>query len=209
VAVKIKFCGLKRPEEVRAAGKVGAGYVGFVHFAKSPRHLTTEDIAALAADTPAGVASVALVVDPDDSVLGELAGAIDWFQLHGKETPDRVADIRTRFGRPVMKAVGISNAEDLASIDTYAAVADQILVDAKPGEALPGGNGVAFDWRLISGRQWTSPWMLAGGLTAANVATAVRLTRAMQVDVSSGIESAPGVKDVDAMAAFAGALSTL
>jgi len=125
-------------------------------------------------------------------------------QLHGHESPARVAEIRARFGLPVMKAVGIADEADLAAIAGYAQVADQILIDAKPptGAALPGGNGLAFDWRLIAGRDWERPWMLAGGLTPANVAEAIRLTGARQVDVSSGVESAPGVKDADAIAAF-------
>ncbi len=129
---------------------------------------------------------------------------LDMLQLHGHESPARVAEIRARFGLPVMKAVGIAEEADLAAIAGYAQVADQILIDAKPpkGAALPGGNGLAFDWRLIAGRAWERPWMLAGGLTPANVAEAVRLTGARQVDVSSGVESAPGVKDPVAIAAF-------
>jgi phosphoribosylanthranilate isomerase len=125
-------------------------------------------------------------------------------QLHGHETPARVAEVRARYGLPVMKVVGVSDESDLAAIGGYEAVADQIMVDAKPpkGAVLPGGNGVAFDWGLIAGRRWTKPWMLAGGLTAGNVAEAVRLTGARQVDVSSGVESAPGVKDAGMIAAF-------
>jgi phosphoribosylanthranilate isomerase len=130
-------------------------------------------------------------------------------QLHGHEPPDRVASLRSRHGLPVMKAVGVATADDLPALDAYAAVADQLLVDAKPapGAALPGGNGVAFDWRLIAGRRWPVPWMLAGGLTPANVAEAVRLTGARQVDVSSGVEAAPGVKDADLIRAFVAAAS--
>jgi phosphoribosylanthranilate isomerase len=132
-------------------------------------------------------------------------------QLHGHESPVRVAEIRARAGLPVMKAIGIRDAEDLAQIAAYEAVADQLLIDAKPPRDgvgfLPGGNALSFDWRLIAGRQWTRPWMLAGGLTAANVADAARLTGARQVDVSTGVESAPGVKDHDKISAFIRAAS--
>jgi phosphoribosylanthranilate isomerase len=149
---------------------------------------------------------VALTVDPTDEALESLleAVAIDMLQLHGHESPERVAEVRARFGRPVMKAVGVSGKADLARVDAYAKVADQILVDARPpaDAAVPGGNGVAFDWRLIRGRRWKRPWMLAGGLTPENVGEAVRLTGADQVDVSSGVESRPGCKDAGRIAAF-------
>jgi phosphoribosylanthranilate isomerase len=149
---------------------------------------------------------VALTVDATDADLDAILDRvpIDMLQLHGHEPPDRVAQLRTRHGLPVMKAVGVATEVDLADLDIYAQVADQILVDAKPvpGAVLPGGNGVAFDWRLISGRRWPVPWMLAGGLTPENVADAVRLTGARQVDVSSGVESFPGVKDPARIAAF-------
>jgi phosphoribosylanthranilate isomerase len=152
------------------------------------------------------VAKVALTVDATDADLDAILDQvpIDMLQLHGHEAPDRVAEVRARYGLPVMKAVGVATAGDLADLDAYARVADQILVDAKPvpGAVLPGGNGVAFDWRLIAGRRWPVPWMLAGGLTPENVAEAVRLTGARQVDVSSGVESAPGVKDPARIAAF-------
>ena len=148
---------------------------------------------------PPGVAKVALTVDADDETIDAILREvpIDMLQLHGHESPARVAEVRARHGLPVMKAVGVAEAADLGQIDAYAAVADQILVDAKPpkGADLPGGNGLAFDWRLIAGRRWPVPWMLAGGLTAGNVAEAIRLTGARQVDVSSGVEGAPGVKD--------------
>ncbi|HSF96161.1 MAG TPA: phosphoribosylanthranilate isomerase, partial [Thermohalobaculum sp.] len=131
---------------------------------------------------------------------------VDMLQLHGKESPERVAEVKARWGLPVMKAIGIRDAADLPQIARYEAVADQIMVDAKPPhegpEFLPGGNALSFDWRLIAGRRWARPWMLAGGLTPGNVAEAVRLTGARQVDVSSGVESAPGVKDPEKVTAF-------
>lgn len=208
----IKFCGLTRPQDVRAAADTGARYVGFVFFPKSPRSVTPDQARMLALETPPGLAKVALTVDADDAALDALTALVplDMLQLHGHESPERVAHVRARYGLPVMKAIGVASAADLAQIDTYAGVADQLLIDAKPPEGadLPGGNGLSFDWRLMAGRKyWTKPWMLAGGLTPGNVAEAVRLTGARQVDVSSGVESAPGIKDVARMAAFAGALA--
>ena len=184
--------------------------VGFVHFPKSPRHLSVADLTDLALGVPAGVAKVLLTVDADDATLDVILAAapIDMVQLHGSESPARVAEVKARYGLPVMKAIGIAEAADLAAIDLYAPVADQLLIDAKPpkGANLPGGNGLAFDWRLLANRKyWTRPWMLAGGLTPDNVPEAVRLTGARQVDVSSGVESAPGVKDADLMRRFAAA----
>lgn len=204
--VRVKICGLKRPEEVIAAAEAGAAYCGFVFFPKSPRNVTIEQAAELALAAPIGLAKVALVVDPDDALLDEITAKVplDMIQLHGKETPERVRQVKSRYGLPVMKAVGIASAEDVENLDPYEDVADQILVDAKKpkdGE-LPGGNGLAFDWRLIAGRAWRAPWMLAGGLTPENVAQAVALTGARQVDLSSGVESAPGVKDITKFAPF-------
>ena len=207
--VSVKICGLSRPEHVSAAVEAGAKYVGFVFFEKSPRHVTLDAARALALDVPVGVAKVALVVNADDATLDALCDHVplDILQLHGSESPERVTEIKARYGLPVMKAVGVANAGDLDALDTYARVADQILVDAKPpkGADLPGGNGLAFDWRLIAGRRWPVPWMLAGGLTPDNVAEAVRLTGATQVDVSSGVESAPGAKDAALIRAFVAA----
>ncbi len=210
--IAIKFCGLSRPEDVVAAAEAGARYVGFVFFAKSPRNVSVEQARALALEVPMGIAKVALVVNADDATLDAITAHVplDVLQLHGSETPDRVAEIRARYGLPVMKAVGLADAADLAAIDAYSEVADQLLIDAKPPKDadLPGGNGLTFDWRLLAGRKyWTKPWMLAGGLTPENVAEAVRLTGATQVDVSSGVEASPGVKDADRIAAFAAALS--
>jgi phosphoribosylanthranilate isomerase len=196
---RVKICGLRQAADVETAVRAGAAYVGFVFFPKSPRNVTVAEAARLAAAVPAGVAKVALTVDADDATLDAiLAGVpVDMLQLHGHESPDRVAEVRARYGLPVMKAVGVAGEADLAALDAHGRVADQLLVDAKPvpGAALPGGNGLAFDWRLIAGRRWPVPWMLAGGLTAENVAEAIRLTGARQVDVSSGVESVPGFKD--------------
>lgn len=209
--VRVKICGLTRPGDVAAAVAAGASYVGFVFFPKSPRHLSLDAASALADGVPPGVAKVALTVDVDDAGLDTLLARVpvDILQLHGHETPDRVREVQARSGLPVMKAVGVADAGDLRALDAYAQVADMLLVDAKPpkGAALPGGNGLAFDWRLIAGRRWPVPWMLAGGLDATNVVEAVRLTGARQVDVSSGVESAPGHKDGKKIAAFLRAAS--
>lgn len=210
--MRVKICGLTSAAAVAHAAREGAAYVGFVFYPPSPRALELPAARALAEAVPTGVTRVALVVDADDAMLAELVGAVplDMLQLHGAETPDRVAAVRARFRLPVMKAVGIREAADLVQIPAYEAVADQLLIDAKPprdstgegGTYLPGGNALSFDWRLIAGRAWARPWMLAGGLTPENVANAVRLTGAEQVDVSSGVERAPGVKDLDRITAF-------
>lgn len=210
--IRVKICGLSTPETVAAAADSGAAYVGFVFFPKSPRNLTITQARDLAIEVPVGVAKVALTVNADDAFLREITDAVplDMIQLHGRETPQRVSEVRDLTGLPVMKAVGISGAEDVEQLDAYASVSDQLLVDAKPapeGE-LPGGNGVAFDWRLISNRRWSVPWMLAGGLTPENVGEAIRLTGARQIDVSSGVETAPGVKDAKAIRAFVKAAHT-
>jgi phosphoribosylanthranilate isomerase len=204
--MRIKICGLRSRAEVVAAGAAGAYYIGMVFFPRSPRHLTIADARWLAEAVPDGVTRVAMTVDADDATLGEILDhvPVDMLQLHGRESPERVAQLRAQFRLPVMKAVGVGGEDDLAALDDYARVADQVLVDARPapGALLPGGNGLAFDWRLITGRRWGLPWMLAGGLTPENVAEAVRLTGATQVDVSSGVESAPGVKDPGRILAF-------
>jgi phosphoribosylanthranilate isomerase len=204
--VRVKICGLRDDAGIAAAVDAGAAYVGFVFFPKSPRALTIEQAVPLGLSVPPGVAKVALVVDPDDAMLDAMTSTvpIDIIQLHGHETPARVAEVRRRFGLPVMKVVGVAGPEDLSDLEAHGRVADQLLVDAKPPKdaTLPGGNGLTFDWRLIAGRRWPCPWMLAGGLTADNVAEAIALTGARQVDVSSGVESAPGVKDAARIGAF-------
>jgi len=160
----------------------------------------------MAASVPVGICKVALAVDADNTFWDHLIDAVplDMLQLHGSESPERVAEVQDRYRLPVMKAVGVADESDLPTLAEYLRVADQVLVDAKPpvGADLPGGNGLAFDWRLIAGRRWPVPWMLAGGLTADNVGAAIRLTGARQVDVSSGVESAPGVKDAEKIRAF-------
>ncbi|MBM7066110.1 phosphoribosylanthranilate isomerase [Actibacterium sp. 188UL27-1] len=204
--VRIKICGLTRPEDVSAVTAARANYVGFVFFPKSPRNIGLEAASQLAIAVPAGIAKVALVVNADNAFLDRLTATVplDMLQLHGNEPPERVLEVRQRYGLPVMKALGVRDESDLPALDRYARVADQLLVDAKPPEGADrlGGNGVAFDWRLIAGRRWPVPWMLAGGLTIDNVAEAMHLTDARQVDLSSGVESAPGVKDPDLIRAF-------
>lgn len=206
LAARVKICGLTSARDLEGAARAGANYAGFVFFEKSPRNLSFDAARALAFAAPVGLAKVALMVDPDDAMLDAVLAQvpIDMIQLHGAESPERVAVLRARHGLPVMKAVGIASAADVSKLATYEAVADQLLVDAKPAPdaALPGGNGLSFDWRLIAGRAWAKPWMLAGGLTPANVAQAIRLTGAQQVDVSSGVEASPGVKDPALMDAF-------
>ena len=205
-SIRTKICGLKTHETVAAAVDAGAAYLGFNFFEPSPRYSSPELAAELALEVPPGVVKVALSVNADNAFLDHLVETVplDMLQLHGSESPERVAEVQARYGLPVMKVVGVADENDLATLDDHLSVADQILVDAKaPKDAvLPGGNGVSFDWRLIAGRRWPIPWMLAGGLTAANVAEAVRLTGARQVDLSSGVESAPGVKDPHLIRAF-------
>ncbi len=208
--IRVKICGLRQVEDVRAAARAGAAYVGFVFFAPSPRNLTIAQARDLALAAPEGLAKVALVVNATEAELDAIVEGVplDMLQLHGQESPTRVAEVRARYGLPVMKAVGVANEGDLAAIHDYSTVADQLLIDAKPpkGGVLPGGNGLSFDWRLVAQRRWLRPWMLAGGLTAQNVAEAIRLTGARQVDVSSGVESALGVKDAAKIAAFVAAV---
>lgn len=203
---RVKICGLKTPETVAAAVDAGARYLGFNFFPKSPRYAPPALARTLAMEVPVGVAKVGLVVNPTDADLDQLLDDVplDMIQLHGAETPERVAEVRARYGLPVMKAVGVAEPSDVRALDAYGMVADQLLVDAKApkGAALTGGNGITFDWRLISKRGWNAPWMLAGGLTAQNVVQAIQLTGAKQVDLSSGVETAPGVKDPDLIHAF-------
>lgn len=197
--MNVKICGLVDEACLAAAVDAGARYVGFVFFPKSPRHVTVERARALAVHVPPEVCKVALTVDPSDADLDKIVNhaPIDMLQLHGSESPARVAEIKSRFGLPVMKAIGIGQSEDLEQIAEYAPVVDQILVDAKPpkGSDVPGGNGVTFDWNLLAGRRWAVPWMLSGGLTQDNVVDAIKHTGAQQIDLSSGVEVSRGVKD--------------
>ncbi|MEL6978778.1 MAG: phosphoribosylanthranilate isomerase [Pseudomonadota bacterium] len=206
MALRVKICGLRRPEHVRAAVEGGAAYLGFVFFAASPRSVSAETAATLCAEAPAGVARVGLFVDPDDAMLQKTLDLcpLDMIQLHGAETPTRVAETRSRFRLPVMKALPIAGPEDVARIDAYEGVADQILCDAKPkpGAAVPGGAGEAFDWALLAGRRWRKPWLLAGGLRPETVADAAAISGASQVDVSSGVEARRGEKDEGLIRAF-------
>ena len=206
MSTTVKICGLTSPQGVAAAVSAGARYLGFVFFAKSPRHVTPEQAAALAAEVPLGIAKVGLFVNPDDALLQTVLAQVplDMIQLHGSESPARVTEVRALTGLPVMKAVGVAEPRDLDALWDYGLVADMLLIDAKPPKdaELPGGNGLAFDWRLLAGRQVLKPWLLAGGLTPENVTQALRLTRAPGVDVSSGVESAPGVKDPDRIRDF-------
>ena len=204
--VRVKICGLSTAEHVGAAVDAGASYVAFNFFPKSPRYVDIETARDLALRVQPGIAKVALVVDADDAFLDDLTAQVplDMLQLHGEEPPERVTEVRDRYGLPVMKALGVADTNDLQALDVYGKVADQLLVDAKPPKNadLPGGNGLTFDWQLIARRRWPIPWMLAGGLNPDNVAEAVRLTGAKQVDVSSGVESAPGAKDPDLIRHF-------
>ena len=207
--IRVKICGLRTLADVAAVAQAGAAYCGFVFYAASPRCLTPDAARVLALSAPIGLCKVALVVDAEDAVLDRIVETVplDMLQLHGHESPERVVEVRARYGLPVMKVIGVADEGDLLRIMDYAGVADQLMIDAKPARgALPGGNGLAFDWRLMAGRRWLRPWMLAGGLTAANVADAVRLTGARQVDLSSGVESAPGVKDHAKISAFMAAV---
>lgn len=204
--IKVKICGLKTPEHIRAATDAGAAYVGFVFIPKSKRYIPTDLARDLTIDVKLGVAKVALVLDANDVDLDRIVNTVplDMLQLHGSESPERVAAIKARYGLPVMKAIGIAQASDVAMIDEYIDAADQILVDTKPTDtkSLPGGTGQTFDWGLIAGRRWTKPWMLAGGLTTQNVAEAIKISGTKQVDLSSAVESAPGVKDSGLIKAF-------
>ncbi|MEM9210580.1 MAG: phosphoribosylanthranilate isomerase [Pseudomonadota bacterium] len=203
---RVKICGVTTIETIKAAAAAGVAFIGFNHFPKSPRFVDIPTMSDLAAQTPDGICKVVLLVDPTNAQLGEITAKvpIDMIQLHGGETPARVEEVKALTGLPVMKVIGISGSDDLAKIDAFAKVADQILVDAKApkGSDLPGGNGISFDWDLLAGRRWVVPWMLAGGLTPENVSEAVKRTSAAQVDVASGVESSPGVKDAGLMAAF-------
>ena len=206
MSLLIKICGLSTAATLEVALEAGADRVGLVFFPKSPRHVGPAQAAQLARHARGRAAIVALTVDADDAAIREVIAAADpdLLQLHGRESVDRVAEIRRTFGRPVIKALGISSLDDVAGAAPYAAVADEILFDAKPppGAALPGGNGIAFDWQILAALDLPVPFMLSGGLTPENVREAVSNTGAPGVDVSSGVESTPGVKDPDRILAF-------
>lgn len=197
MTVKVKICGVRTPAILEAAISAGADVVGLILFAKSPRNLSLQDASALAAVARSRIRTAAVIVDPDDALIEAVAETVrpDRIQLHGAETPERVAAIKARTGLPIVKAIPISGAADVSSAEAYAGIADEILFDAKaaPGAVLPGGNGIAFDWRVLAAVR--RPFALSGGLDAGNVAEAIRLTGAALVDVSSGVETSPGVKD--------------
>jgi phosphoribosylanthranilate isomerase len=203
---QVKICGLRSVADVQAVAGAGAAWFGLNFFPPSPRFVTLPLARDLALAAPVGLAKVALTVDADEATLDAIVEALplDMLQLHGHETPARVAAVRARYGLPVMKVLGVRDEGDLADLMEFSTAADMIMIDAKApkGAVLPGGNGVPFDWRLVAQRRWLRPWMLAGGLTSANVAEAIRLTNARAVDVSSGVESAPGIKDYTKVADF-------
>lgn len=202
--VDAKICGLSTPETVDAAVAGGARYAGFVTYPPSPRHISTATMKALGARVPPSVTRVGLFVDPDDRLLDErlATGALDLLQLHGGETPERLAAIKARTGKPVMKVIKVAGRADVErGIAIYAGAADRLMFDTAGG-ALPGGNAKAFDWAVLSGLDVPLPWLLAGGLTPDNVADAVRVTGARTVDVSSGVEASRGVKSIALIRAF-------
>jgi phosphoribosylanthranilate isomerase len=207
MTIDTKICGLASEAAVAAAVAGGAAYLGFNFYPPSPRSVSPERAAALCAAVPAGVRRVGLFVDATDEAIQAVLNAapIDILQFHGQESPDRVAEARHRFGLPVMKAIAVAAPEDVLAASRYEDAADMLLFDAKPPRragALPGGNGLAFDWQLIAGHRSRRPWMLSGGLTAALLAEAVRISGATAVDVSSGVERRPGDKDPDKIREF-------
>jgi phosphoribosylanthranilate isomerase len=210
--VAVKICGLTTPQAVSAAIWGGARYLGFNFYEPSPRYVMLKEAKRLIEGVPDDVTIVALTVDADDRRLGEIMEVLKpgLLQLHGGETPLRVSQVRARYRRPVMKAIGIAGRADLATAKRYEEAADLLLFDAHPPkDGLPGGNGLVFDWKLIAGQKWKKPWMLSGGLSAANVAEAVRLTKAGIVDVSSSIEDKPGIKSPEKVANFLGVANPL
>jgi phosphoribosylanthranilate isomerase len=208
MSIKAKICGLNHPAAVAAALAGGASHVGFVFYPPSPRSIDPLKAASLAAGVPAGIVKVGLFVDASDEDIARTLNEapLDMLQLHGDEMPRRVKDVRRKFGKPVMKALRVASAADIAAADEYLPAVDWLLFDAKPPpemkNALPGGNAISFDWSLIAGRGWSKPWMLSGGLNIGNLADAVRITGAKTVDVSSGVEDSPGRKNPEKIAAF-------
>lgn len=212
MTAEAKICGIKTREALTAALDGGADYVGFVFFAPSPRHLDIATARSLADEARGKARIVALTVDADDVALDEIASAIapDFFQLHGSETPERVADVKAKFGRKIIKALPVRTSKDASAARTYTKVADLILFDAKAptGATRPGGHGQVFDWTLLDAVSRDMPFMLSGGLTPDNVEEAMRATRPQAVDVSSGVETSPGVKDVELIRRFLQAVKT-
>lgn len=209
MSVQVKICGLNSLEAADAAARARADFAGLVFFSKSPRNITPGQARELAARLRGGPRLVGLFVDPDDAMLREAiaAAAPDFIQLHGKETPSRVHQIVATFGRPVIKALPVADAADLAAARSYEDVAEYLMFDAKAPEAAtrPGGHGAAFDWKILSAANFKRPWFLAGGLSPDNVARAIRVSGAALVDTSSGVEDAPGYKNNEKIAAFVSA----
>lgn len=203
MATLVKICGLRTPDTLAAAVQAGASHVGFVHFAKSPRHLDLADAAALRRLVPAHVKAVLLLVNPSPALLAEAVRIVapDVVQFHGAETPGALARFRAETGIEAWRAMAVKDAASLAEVSAFRDAADRVLLDA-PASGLPGGNGTSFDWSLLSGWQAPLAWGLAGGLTPANVGEAIRLTGAPLVDTSSGVERSAGIKDVDKITAF-------
>ncbi|MBA3446191.1 MAG: phosphoribosylanthranilate isomerase, partial [Pseudaminobacter sp.] len=207
MSLDVKICGLKTADALAAALAGGASHVGFIFFAKSPRNIDPAEAGRLREMARArSVKAVAVTVDSGDAYLDAIVAAMspDMLQLHGRESPEWVAEVKARYGLPVMKALSVREAADLDAAKAYRGVADRLLFDAKPpvGSELPGGNGVAFDWRLLAGLEAGSDYMLSGGLNAGNIGDALRLANPPGIDISSGVESAPGVKDVALIEAF-------
>ena len=213
MSIEVKICGLTDAAAVKAAVEGGAAMCGFVFFPASPRNLTPKEAAELTKGVPEGVIRVGLTVDADDALLAEIASVakVDMVQLHGAETPARTNEVRERFGLPVIKVLAVQGPDDLAAAKAYQGVADRLMFDAKPPEdaSRPGGNARAFNWRVLKNQTFALPWLLAGGLTAENLAEAVKTSGAVAVDVSSSVEDAPGVKNVDKIRAFLAAAAAL
>lgn len=210
--VEVKICGLSNHEAVDAALGGGARYVGFMFYPPSPRAVTAEQAINLGKAIPSDRIKVGVMVDPNDEQVEQVLPALDAIQLHGKETPERVKAVREMSGKKIIKAMPIGDASDLLPLAAYTEVADMILFDAKPPktpESLPGGNGLSFDWRLLARLSLHCPWMLSGGLHVDNLADAVRLCRAGIVDVSSGVEAEPGIKDIAKIRDFLNLAATL
>jgi phosphoribosylanthranilate isomerase len=215
MTVEAKICGINDTAAMQTAVANGARFVGLVFYPQSPRSITPGNAAKLAALVPEGVTKVGLFVDPDNAQIARVLDEVplDLLQLHGEETPERCAEIHRRFGRPIMKVIKVATLDDVESANDYIDIVDWLMFDAKAPasmtDALPGGNALPFDWTLLAGWTWPVPWMLAGGLDADNVATAVAQSGTQVVDVSSGVESAPGKKDPAEIERFLEAVADL
>ncbi|WP_085906532.1 phosphoribosylanthranilate isomerase [Kiloniella majae] len=208
MATEVKICGINSNDALNAAQEAGAEYLGFVFFPRSPRHVSVEQAAPLAKQVKPGVKKVGLLVNASDDDIRQITeqAPLDILQLHGGETPERVAEIKRNFGLEVMKVIKISEQKDFETVSVFEDVSDRLLFDAKPPKdlknALPGGNAISFDWRLLAGKSWKRPWMLAGGLNCDNVKDAIQISGAPAVDVSSGVEDKPGLKSVEKIFGF-------